>query len=51
MYCAEDNVRTAALFPMDATRESVKFAQQGNGNEFHLKLISLIWNFYAPTDN
>ena len=31
-------MRTAALFPMDATRESVKFAQQGNGNEFHLKI-------------
>ena len=34
---AEDNVRTAALFPMDATDESVRFAQQGNENEFHSK--------------
>ena len=31
----EDNVRTAALFPMDATNESVRFAQHGNENEFH----------------
>ena len=33
---AEDNVRTAALLPpMDANNESVRFAQQGNENEFH----------------
>ena len=34
---AEDNVRTAALFPRDATNESIRFAQQGNENEFHSK--------------
>ena len=33
----EDNVITAALFPIDATNESVGFAQQGNENEFHSK--------------
>ena len=34
---AEDNVRTAALFPMDLTNESVRFAQQGK--RISLKII------------
>ena len=32
---AEDNVRTMAPLPINANNESVRFAKQGNENEFH----------------
>ena len=36
------NVRTAALLPMNANNESVRFAKQGTLKDFQSKLITLI---------
>ena len=39
---ADDHVRTAAMLPMNANNESIRFAKQGNKNDFHSKLITFI---------